>query len=379
MRVCYCASLPSLETKTKVVILQHPREKDMPIGTARMASLCLAGAELHVGIRWDEHAALAAALADPARPPILLYPGPQAKDVLREPPAGPVTLVMVDGTWSQAKSVVKHNPILQGLPRYAFAAPEPSQYRIRPEPSVEYTSTIEALMHVLGVLEGEPARFRALLEPLRTMVDNQLACKEAALPHERRFARKRGPRPNRQQLPEALFAPLGAGRDLVCVAAEANAWPYRGRSPGTPGELVHWIAHRLGTGETYEAFALPAQPLSPNTTYHTGLPLERLERGAPVAALVDGFARWLQDGDLVCTWGSHAPGLHAHAGGTLPADRIDLRAIARREARRKIGCLESFAASLGEPPAPIGEGRSGKRLAMMVQIVRAWRESQVVV
>ncbi|MGN6108890.1 MAG: DTW domain-containing protein, partial [Kofleriaceae bacterium] len=66
-RVCYCAAVHPLTTTTRVVILQHPRERDVPIGTARMASLCLPHASLHVGIRWDGHPALAAALADPAR------------------------------------------------------------------------------------------------------------------------------------------------------------------------------------------------------------------------------------------------------------------------------------------------------------------------
>jgi len=356
-----------------VVILQHPRERDMPIGTARMASLCLPGAELHVGVRWDESAALAAALGDPARPPILLYPGPDARDVLREPPTGPVTLVMVDGTWSQAKTVVRDNPVLRALPRYAFAAPEPSQYRIRREPSAEYVSTIEALMHVLGVLEGEPARFRALLEPLRTMVDNQLACQAAAPAHERRKRRGRGQRTPRQLLPEALFT-----GDLVCVAAEANAWPYRARVADPAGELVHWVAHRLGTGESFEAFAAPTQTLSPSTTFHAGLDEAQVCGGVPVAELVAGFAAFLRQGDVVCTWGNHAAGLLGASGGALPEGHIDLRAIARREARRKIGCLESFAGSLGVAAAPLGAGRAGRRLAMLVQIVGAWRASRSV-
>jgi DTW domain-containing protein YfiP len=380
-RVCYCASLPTLETRTKVVILQHPRERDMPIGTARMASLCLPHAELHVGIRWAEHAALAAALADPARPPILLYPGPDAKDVLREPPAGPVTLIMVDGTWSQAKSVVRDNPILQALPRYAFAAPEPSQYRIRREPSEEYTSTIEALMHVLGVLEGAPERFRALLTPLRTMVDNQLACQKEAPPQARRALRRRGPRTPRQQLPPALFRELVHGADLVCVAAEANSWPYRAREESEVGELVHWVAHRLGSGERFESFARPSRELSPSTLFHTGLEESQVAHARPVEEVVAAFDAFLRPGDQVCTWGTHAAGLYTSAGGALPGDTIDLRAIARREARRKIGCLESFAGSIGvagAAEAPLGSGRAGRRLAMMVDIVRSWRASQVV-
>src|SRR3954464_6905658 len=74
-RVCYCAALPSLVTRTRVVILQHPRERTVAIGTARMATLCRPEATLHVGMRWGDSAPLAHALADPARPPILLYPG----------------------------------------------------------------------------------------------------------------------------------------------------------------------------------------------------------------------------------------------------------------------------------------------------------------
>src|SRR6188768_1362979 len=99
--VCYCAAIPTLPTATRVVILQHPRERDMPIGTARMASLCLPRAELHVGVQWGDSRPLARALGDPARPAILLYPGPDARDILRDPPPGPVTLIVVDGTWSQ--------------------------------------------------------------------------------------------------------------------------------------------------------------------------------------------------------------------------------------------------------------------------------------
>ena len=105
--VCYCATLTTIDTATRIVILQHPRERDMPIGTARMATLCLPRASLHVGVAWDESPELRAALADAARPPILLYPAQGARDILTDPPKGPVTLVVVDGTWSQAKMIVR--------------------------------------------------------------------------------------------------------------------------------------------------------------------------------------------------------------------------------------------------------------------------------
>ena len=162
---CYCELIPSLDTTTRVVLLQHPRERDMPIGTARMANLSLPNSELHVGIDWQRSSALLTAISDPLRPALLLYPGDESIDVDQQPPVGPVTLVVVDGTWSQAKKMIRENPILNRLPRFTFQPPNPSEYRIRREPKPHCVSTIEALVFALGALEGEPERFRALLLP----------------------------------------------------------------------------------------------------------------------------------------------------------------------------------------------------------------------
>ena len=74
----------SLETRTRVLLLQHPRERRTPIGTARLAHLCLPGSELHVGVDFDNNpdvlAALAAAEAA-GRPAHLLFPGPRSVDL----------------------------------------------------------------------------------------------------------------------------------------------------------------------------------------------------------------------------------------------------------------------------------------------------------
>src|SRR4051794_894242 len=104
---CYCRHVTQLETATRIVLLQHPRERDVPIGTAGRASLCLPTAELHVGVHGRGSSALQRALSDPSRPAALLYPGEGAVDVVRNPPRTPVTLVVVDGTWWQTRKVVR--------------------------------------------------------------------------------------------------------------------------------------------------------------------------------------------------------------------------------------------------------------------------------
>ncbi len=365
--VCYCAVLPTIETRTRIVILQHPRERDMPIGTARMATLCLPHSQLLVGMTWGEDGRLASALSDPARTPILLYPGPDAKDLLAEPPQGPVTLVAVDGTWSQAKTIVRDNPILQALPRYAFVAPEASHYRIRKEPSAEYCSTIEALMYALGALEGDPAKFRALLDPFHAMVDAQLAAMAA-----RPVRRVRNAKPAVD--PRTRLLPLVRDRyeDVVLVVAEANAWPYTSDGTKPPDELVHLVAFRPATGEVFDRIAAPTGALAPSTSFHCDLPPNRLLAGAPREEVLEAFARWSKPTDVIGTWGYYTPDLVIAAGASLPDERFDVRFVAQRMLHRRFGSLEALAKSVGPPTTPLAEGRAGRRLSALAQIVTSW-------
>ena len=359
LKVCYCAALPRLETRTRVVILQHPRERDMPIGTARMASLALPGATLRVGMQWTEDS-LADVLAGP--PAILLYPGRGARDILREPPAGPVTLICVDGTWSQARAVVNRSPVLQALPRYAFAAPEPSHYRIRREPDDQFVSTIEALMHVLGVLEGDPQGVRVLLDPFHAMVDAQLAA-QASAPRRTSYRRPREARARSVLVPSELAT---RWTDVVCVTAEANAWPKHVR----PDELVQVALHRPATGETLSAIAAPAGELAPSTPFHTELDEAVLRGGGSCADVVESVARWLRPSDLICAWGHYSADLLA-----LSAERLDVRRAAQRKEQRKVGSLEDYGRALGLVPAPLAPGRAGRRLALIAALVHAWRDT----
>ncbi len=291
-RLCWCAHVTPLETRTRVVFLQHPREASVAIGTARMAHLCLPRSELHVGVHWQGTRALEAIHADPERPPAVLYPGEDAIDVMTHPPSHPITLVVIDGTWAQARKIVNQNPSLQSLPRYAFRPPRPSNYRIRHEPDEHFVSTIEALSYVLGALEGEPERFRSLLQPFEAMVDAQVE-----------FARTvRAPRKlegARRAWKGASLPPLLTERrdDLVCVVAEGNAWPYGHplRTEAARGELVHLVATRLRTGDRFEAIARPRMPLAPNTARHIALEEAALREAPSLDVLRARWRSFLRD------------------------------------------------------------------------------------
>ncbi len=372
-RVCWCAHLPTLETRTRVVFLQHPREADVPIGTARMAHLCLPRSELHVGVTWQGSRALASIHADPSRPPALLYPGEGATDMLAEPPKGPITLVVVDGTWSQAKKIVKLNPELAALPRYAIAPPSPGNYRIRREPDERYVSTIEALSYVLGALEDDPERFRRLLQPFDAMVETQLGFASTV-----RSSRQRRPRERVWRggaLPPLL---LERAQDLVCVVAEANAWPYGHplRGPGDLGELTHVCAVRLATGECFEAIVRPRAAVAPHTAHHLELEESAIVGGLDHDALALAWRAFSRDGDLHAMWGSFTPRVLVEGGVALPSPRVDVRHALRVLLSRSVGALDDLGDALG-PQAALGRGRAGRRLGLLASVVTGMLERGV--
>jgi DTW domain-containing protein len=262
------------------------------------------------------------------------------------------------------------------LPRYAFTPPSPSEYRIRKEPHANYVSTIEALVYVLGALEGDPARFRALLQPFRAMVDAQI--EHAVRLRGARIRHKKTGKPPLPRIPSCL---TDRTADLVCVVGEANAWPYRVASRAIyPDVLVHWVARRLSTGETFDFIAAPSTPLAPGTLVHTRLSHDDLAKGGSVQELFDRWKSFARPTDVVCSWGRYATSLFASSGGDLPGERIDLRQVARRFTRAKVGTLEAFAAGIGiprqGPPGVVGEssitarGRAGVRLRQVEDIAR---------
>ncbi len=370
--VCFCDRVVRLETQTRVIVLQHPRERDVPVNTARLAALSLPQAELHVGLDVTTMPSVMAALHDPARPAALLYPGEGAIDVEAHPPPGPITLVVVDGTWWQTRKLVRESPELARLPRYAFRPAEPSHYRIRAEPHEDCLSTIEAMSHVLGILEGDPERFRAMLAPFSAMVERQL--EYAATGGGRKRVRK--PRALTSRSPTLLEE---RPDDLVCVHAEVNAWPF-----GTPerdehgDELVQWIAVRLATGEVLERFVRPRGPVAPNAFRYLSLTPSVLDAAVSHEALFAEWAAFSRPSDVVCSWGTYATRIFERAGGTFTAGRVDVREAARRREQGRIGAIEHYLARVGRIIVPLSgvRGRAADRMGALVELTRSLSEAR---
>ncbi|MBC7369847.1 MAG: DTW domain-containing protein, partial [Undibacterium sp.] len=80
--LCWCASITPMPTRTRFVFLMHPKEfKHEKAGTGRLTHLCLADSEIHMGLNFDTHEAVQELIADPANFPVLVYPGPTARNL----------------------------------------------------------------------------------------------------------------------------------------------------------------------------------------------------------------------------------------------------------------------------------------------------------
>jgi DTW domain-containing protein YfiP len=285
--VCLCAHFDAIDTRTRVVFLQHPREHEVPINSARLAHRSLRHSSLHVGVDFSTDRAVTRALSDPAAPAIVLFPSPNARDVRREPPRGPVTLVVLDGTWSQAEKLLRANPMLSTLPHYAFVPTTASNYRIRRQPAEHCVATIEAIAEVLALLEDRPVDGARLLAPFHAMVEYQLAyAARFAGTRSRHVHARRAPR--ERPIPPLLAEP--SPRALV-VYGEANAWPHHAQGTPPPS-IVHWVAERLATGERFEALIRPDDAVAPATPYHTGLAAEAIACGEEHEAFLSRWSRF---------------------------------------------------------------------------------------
>lgn len=178
-----------LKTKLHVLILQHPQEPDKELGTARLAHEALENSTLRIGLSWPN---LSKALGRPAIHGNwgVLYLGGKAEsaklkqtvsDYLKVPLEG---IVVLDGTWAQAKTMWWRNPWLLKLKRITLNPSRRSLYgSLRREPRRECLSTIESIAEALEAL-GEDAKVgEALRGRFAELLRNFAPNKPVALGH----------------------------------------------------------------------------------------------------------------------------------------------------------------------------------------------------
>jgi DTW domain-containing protein YfiP len=174
--LCICGSITPIESRIALLILQHPQEQDRALGTARLTALHFKNAVLKIGLSWPSLSrALGRPVHDPSRWAVLYLGSAKVadldtdRDIVAINRKGEVEdnqrgilkdiegIVLLDGTWSQAKALWWRNAWMLKCQRVILGPARPSLYgKLRREPRRDGLSTIEAAAMLLAALEKRP-------------------------------------------------------------------------------------------------------------------------------------------------------------------------------------------------------------------------------
>ncbi len=170
--ICICDLVPTIPTRTRLMLVIHRVEHRKPSNTGKLATLCLPNSEIVV--RGHAGAPTAPFAFDPGVQPIFLFPHEDATPLTEiAPTEKPVLLIVPDGTWRQASKVRNRVQGLRDIPCASLPPGEPSIYRLRFEAHAHGLATIEAIARALGILEGMPVQ-REIERVFRAMVERTL-------------------------------------------------------------------------------------------------------------------------------------------------------------------------------------------------------------
>src|SRR3978361_1945241 len=142
--LCICDSIEPIDSRISLLILQHPQEQDRALGTARLAARHFKNAVVKIGLSWPSLSkALGRPVDDPSRWAVLYLGSAKVADldttaeivaidrkgaieehqraILKEIEG----IVLLDGTWSQAKALWWRNAWMLKCQRVILGPAQP--------------------------------------------------------------------------------------------------------------------------------------------------------------------------------------------------------------------------------------------------------------
>lgn len=174
---CLCSLIEPFTAHCNFLLLQHPHERKKYYSTVKIVRRAVQNSRLLRGIEFEPEI-LERQLS--GQQGYLLFPSEGATDCESIVLDLKATVIVVDGTWSEAGKIVRRNPLLATLPALTFRRELRSQYRIRKQPRDHYLSTLECIGHLLRLnasISGQADRvpeYNRLFSGFNQMVEQQL-------------------------------------------------------------------------------------------------------------------------------------------------------------------------------------------------------------
>lgn len=205
--LCFCDQRHQLANHNGLTFLMHPKEyKFQKVGTGRMAHLGLKNSHCFYDLYWDQSKELEKVL-NQNQQNYLVYPGEKALTVDQLSPETNKNFILVDGTWAQAKKMMRLSTKLQNLPRVSLKGIYKAQFTIKHRPHEHALSTIECTGHLFKELmevglEPKDHDLKGYMRPFYEMMKFQIKC--ATDPH---IKSNRGKKATTQMYEEGRIRP----------------------------------------------------------------------------------------------------------------------------------------------------------------------------
>lgn len=292
-RLCFCDAIPAINNNTDVIILQHRRERFHPFNSARIVHRALQQSRLLVA--HNEALSNQFDAIDLSTKVGLLYPDPAAP-ILTELANHelPDQIVVIDGTWHHAKTLLRDVPRLNTLPKFRLAPAQPGRYQIRREPNAFALSTLEATASALTSIEPETPGLQSLVDAFERMIADQLGNKQSKW--RRNSKRRRGS----TNVPR-IFSTDASRIVLACGEREPGRLTDRklaktivrhSRQPP-----VFWVAQRLDGSDRFECLLESEHWDDPTFRIHTRVNQDRIETAVSVETFRNRWQAFLRDDD----------------------------------------------------------------------------------
>ncbi len=315
----------------------------------------------------------------------LLYPSRSATTLADLPPnEKPEQLVIIDGTWSQARTMLRDLTQLKSLPHYKLVPTQPGKYRIRLEPTDTSLSTVEAAVQALKEVEPDTQGPNDLLLAFDQMVQRQLDHPRVGREHY-----SEGPKSGSSlNIPRRLLA----NEDSIVVAYGETGYragnkPTNGTAkPGSSSLFqidsrrlpLFWVAQRLGSSESiidrkFARALVPQVRLTDTFLNHLELSPSHFDSPVSVERFREDWRSFIRDGDTVAVYSSGSirllENVQADFESCLSLKSINFDPSPQRRT------LSRFIEENNLPCETLDPyyGRAGRRLANAVALVKYLR------
>ena len=180
---CVCKYINTIETKTKFVLIMHPKEyRKTKNNTGKMTINSLSNSKIFVGIDFSQNKEINELIDNEKNSCFVLYPGESSinlnkKNIKSEKD---IVIFIIDSTWPCSKKILRLSEKLNSLPKISFSSELVSNYQFKKQPNPHCLSTIESTLCILKLLNFHnienvsQKNLNEFLNPFNEMVEYQI-------------------------------------------------------------------------------------------------------------------------------------------------------------------------------------------------------------